>query len=57
VYVLKVTVWTVYTVTLWTGVTNMGDVDLTLTTNKQTIFVLQATNATSLQLLSSITQG
>jgi hypothetical protein len=35
----------------------MGDVDLTLTANKQTIFVLQATNATSLQLLSSITQG
>jgi hypothetical protein len=57
VYCLCVNTWdTAYAITLWTWVTNMWWVDLTLTANKQTIFVFQAATASTLQLLNAITQ-
>ena len=52
-YIVRVNTWaTVYTMSLWTGVTNPFWEDLTLTASKTTTVVLLATSSSTLEIFS-----
>lgn len=52
-YVVRITSWaTVYTMSLWTGITNPFNEDLTLTASKTTTIVFLATSSSALELFS-----
>ena len=49
-YILLVHTWVAYNMTLWLNIENPYGEDLELTTNKETVVVLLATNASTLQV-------